>query len=224
MELSQSELTLQIGDRLQLQKAPTDRPERYLVQVVGYLPGQSLIVTTPRINGKVAIVRPDQRYTVRVLQGSSVFGFVSSVLQAYSAPFPHLHLSYPKEMERIVVRNALRAVTDLHGVTRNTKHRDEGQYYREVRIVDLSNTGGRLVSKAPLGTEGEMLMVQFSVRVCGGQENLGLLGEIRSVGKRSPDGDNLGFWTGIQFQALNRFQQVLLQAYVLERLLGEKRA
>jgi c-di-GMP-binding flagellar brake protein YcgR len=219
--LRQKELSVQIGDRLQLQKTPADRPERYVVQVVGVMPGQSVIVTTPRINGKVAIIRPDSKFTVRVLQGSSVFGFVSSVLQSYSAPFPHLHLSYPREMESIVVRNALRAPTDIQGMVRNTRQPDSKEHYRLVRVVDLSNSGARLVSKGPLGKEEELLSLQFLMPVCGVDEGMGLLGQIRSMGKRQSDDDPMSFWTGVQFNALNRFQKVLLHAYVLERFVGD---
>ncbi len=221
-ELKQNELSLKVGDRLQLQKTPADRPERYVVQVVGYLAGSSVVVTTPLVNGKTAIIRPDQRFTVRVLQGSSVFGFVSSVLQSYSKPFPHLHLSYPREMESIVVRNSLRTSTDLVGVVRNTKQPDSKEHYRRVRIADLSNSGARLLSRGPLGQEGDMLVVQFAVEVCGLEENLGLLGQVRSLGTRNVGDDPLKFWSGIQFHSPNRFQKVLLQSYVLERFVGDQ--
>ncbi len=222
VSLKQTQLSVQIGDRLQLQKTSSDRPERYLVQVVGLMAGQSVIITTPRVNGKVAIIRQGQGFTVRVLRGSSIFGFVSSVLQVYSAPFPHLHLAYPREMESIVVRDSLRAATDVQVVVRNNKHPDSREHYRMSQFVDLSNSGARLVSKGPLGQEDEMLSMQFSIEVCGMQENMGMLGKIRGMGKRNVQGDALQFWTGIQFQALNRFQKVLLQAYALEKCLGGK--
>ena len=222
--MKQSELSLHIGDKLQLQKTPADRPERYVVQVVGLMAGKSVIVSTPRINGKVAIIRPDQKYAVRVLQGSSVFGFVSSVLQSYSAPFPHVHLSYPREMESIVVRNSLRAVTDIQGVARNTKNPDDREHYRGVRLVDLSNSGARLASKAPLGQEDELLAIQFAVDVCGMEENLGILGKIRGMGRRNQEGDPLQFWTGVEFQSLNRYQKVVLQAFVLERFVTSQKS
>lgn len=221
--MKQNELSVQIGDSLQLQKAATDRPERYLVQVVGVMPGQSLIVTTPRVSGKVAIVRPDTKFTVRVLQGSSIFGFVSSVLQVYSAPFPHLHLAYPREMESIVVRNALRASTDVPGVVRNTRHPDSKEHYRRVRLVDLSNSGARLTSKGPLGQEDDMLSLQFSIDVCEMTENIGVIGKIRGMGKRNVEGDPMRFWTGVQLQSLNRFQKLILHAYVLENFVTDKK-
>jgi c-di-GMP-binding flagellar brake protein YcgR len=219
--MKQTELALQIGDRLQLQKSPADRPERYVVEVVGVMPAQSVIVSTPRVNGKVAIVRQDTKYAVRVLQGSSVFGFVSSVLQSYSVPFPHLHLSFPRELESIVVRNALRAATDLSGVVRNTKLPDSHESYRRVRLVDLSNSGARLVSQGSLGQENDMLILKFALAVCGCEENVGLVAQIRSMGKRAGEEDQPSFWTGVQFQALSRFQTLVLHAFVLERFLGE---
>jgi len=185
------------------------------------MPGQSLIVSTPQINGKVAIIRQDTQFTVRVLQGSSVFGFLSSVLQSYSAPFPHLHLSFPRELESIVVRNALRTVTDLQGIARNSRLPDNNESYQRARLVDLSNSGARLLSKGPPGKENEMLAIQFALEVCGQEENLAVLAEIRSMGKRAVDDDSSRFWTGVQFQSLNRFQKVLLHAYVLERLSGK---
>jgi len=194
-----------------------------LVQVVGMMPGQSLIVSTPRINGKVAIIRQDTRFTVRVLQGSSIVGFLSSVLQSYSAPFPHLHLSFPRELESIVVRNALRAATDLQGTARNPRLPDSNEHYQRMRLVDLSNSGARLLSKGPLGKENEMLAMQFALEVCGQEEHLAVLAEIRSMGTRTADEEAVQFWTGVQFQSLNRFQKVLLHAYVLERLAGEAR-
>lgn len=220
--LKQQELSLQVGDRLQLQKTPSDRPERYVVQVIGYLPGQSVLVSTPRVNGKVAIIRPDQRFTIRVLQGSSIFGFVSSVLHSYNTPYPHLHLSYPRELESIVVRNALRAATAIDGLARNTKNPDSEEHYRQVKVADLSNSGGRLASKGPLGQEGEMVVVQFNMNVCEADENLTLVGQIRSMGKRNAPDDPFPFWTGLQFQSLNRFQKVLLHAFVLEKFVGDK--
>lgn len=215
-------LSLQVGDKLQLQKIPEDRPERYLVQVVGYMPRQSLIVNAPRIHGKVAIMRPDQRFRVRVLQGSSIVGFVSFVLKSYSAPFPHLHLSYPTEMERIVVRNALRTAVDQPALVRHPRHPDSQEYYRSVRLIDLSHSGARFVSKVPLGHENDMLLTRFGVAVCGQEEKLEVLCQIRSMGKRAVEGEPLEFWLGVQFQALTRFQQVLLQAFVLEQFVGEK--
>lgn len=222
--VKQNELTLHIGDRLQLQRTPSDRSPRYLVQVIGMMPSQSVIVSTPCTNGRIAIIRQNTQFAVRVLQGSSVFGFLSSVLQSYNAPFPHLHLSFPIELESIIVRNALRAVTNLSGSVRNTKFPNGTGMCQEVHLVDLSNSGARLLSTAPLGREQEILALRFTLKVCGQEERLGVLAEIRGVGKRISDTGSAHFWTGVQFQSLNRFQRIVLHAYVLECFTGTVKA
>lgn len=213
-------LSLQVGDKLQLQGIPADRQERHLVQLVGYMPGESLIVTTPRVQGKVAIMRPDQRFTARVLQGSSICGFVCSLLKSYGAPFPHLHLSYPREMETIVVRNGLRVPLDHPALLRHTSHPDGPAYYRGARILDLSHSGARFACRVAVGRENEMILARFSLDVCGVEEKLEALGQIRGTGQRLVEGEHLEFWLGVRFQALTRFQQILLQAFVLEQFVG----
>ena len=98
---------LQIGDVLQLQFAPpSENVERFAATLIGFVPGQSLVITTPRKNARPIIVRDGQSFTVRMLQGSNIFGFVAQVLNASSKPYPHLHLSYPSDVESAVVRNA----------------------------------------------------------------------------------------------------------------------
>ncbi len=219
-EVEQQPIQFQIGDRLQLQRFPADVPERYVVRVIGSLPGKSLVVTNPTLNGRLILVRPDQKFTVRALEGSAIFAFVSSAIQIYAKPYPHMHLAYPEELEKVVVRNALRANTDVPALVRNTRLPESREHVRSVRMVDLSHTGTRLLSKAPLGAEGEMLMLRFSLNVCGADENIGVLGEIRSMGKRQVKGDALGFWSGIQFKNVNRFQQLVLASYALEQWAG----
>lgn len=65
-----------------------------------------------------------------------------------------------------------------------------------------------------------MVSLQFSIHVCGMEENLGVLGKIRGLGKRGGADDPMKFWTGLEFQSLNRYQKLLLQAFVLERFVA----
>ena len=58
---------------------PENAP-RFSVRLIGSLPGASLVVTTPTLDGKVQIVREGQRFNVRVLKGERVLGFVAQIL------------------------------------------------------------------------------------------------------------------------------------------------
>ncbi len=217
-------LKLQVGDIVQLQHVEPEKEGRYAVTVIGFLPGESLLVTMPRVNGKVRFIREGQSFAVRLLRGSHVHGFMAKVLQTAVKPYPYLHLSFPKEVESIAVRNAERVETRLPAEARNTRMPDTEEYWRTITIRDLSASGARLESGNPLGEAGEMLQLRFQLLVCGVEEDLNVAADIRNVvlrGKGEAEGGQR-YSTGIEFHLLNRFQKVLLHDYVLEqRLKGE---
>ncbi len=215
-------LNLPVGATVQLQLTLPERSPRELVRVIGYLPGASLVVTCPtNAAGKFKIVRDGQVYKVRMLRGDSVVGFEAKVLAAPVKPFPHLHLQYPQEFEQIVVRNSARVRADMPCQVRNTKAPDVPDNFQAARVVDLSETGARLASPTALGEVEDMLQVVFSLEVLGQAEQLSLVGDLRGVTERKSGAGGEGdsrFLHGIQFRAVNRFQQVLLHAWVMEQL------
>ncbi|USF86131.1 flagellar brake protein [Candidatus Endoriftia persephonae] len=215
--------TLQIGDTLQLQHAPpSDIPDRYGVKLIGYLPNESLVITTPRKQGKAILVREGQNFTVRVLQGSNVFGFVSRVMHAAARPYPHLHLAYPEDVASAVVRNAPRVSTTLDTKVRNTNVADTSENHLAAKIADLSNSGARLITKKPIGSIGDMIQIQLNIDVCNGSDSMQIMGEIKNLREFELEGQGSQFVHGVQFKGVNRFQQLLLCAYVLSQITTER--
>lgn len=213
------QLHLQVGDELQLQFVGNDSEDRYAVQVIGYLPGQSLLVTAPRHNGKVMLVRDDQRFAVRALQGGTILGFIASVLGSHCLPYPYLHLSYPTDIERIVVRNALRVTLKTPSLVYPDGRLDQGASCQEVELIDLSTTGARLETTAELGNRGDKLRLKLQLGVCDEQETLELFCSIRNItqiGARRPHGAGV-YRYGVEFQDVDRIQKLLLHSYVLEQ-------
>ena len=157
-----------------------------------------------------------------MLQGESVMGFEVQVLQVYNAPYPHLPLTYPKDIESIVVRNALRVSAEVQAVARNISEGSEGAEHR-VTFVDLSMTGAKLVAERPMGVTGDTLHLSFEVDVAGKPEKLTLLGIIRNLAVRDRQQIEQGYNHGIQFGTINRYQQVLLHGWVLQRMVKEER-
>ena len=215
-------LNLTVGSLLQIQATVPDQAPRYSVRLIGYLPGASLVVTTPSLDGKVQIVREGQRFTVRVLVGERVMGFVAKVLQTTMKPYPHLHLEYPSEFQQIVVRNASRVNADLALLARNTRNADDEQSFVPAAIVDLSETGAKISSQDPLAAQGEMLHLKFELQISGAGEEMGLLGDVKNVSERIEQhegGDQRVYLTGVQFRTLSRYQQILLHAWVTDQVL-----
>ncbi|MDJ0806562.1 MAG: flagellar brake protein [Gammaproteobacteria bacterium] len=214
---------LLIGDVLQLQHAPpSENPERYAVKLVGYVPGQSLVITTPGKQGKAILVREGHAFTVRLLQGSNIFGFVAKVLAVFSKPYPHLHLSYPEEVASAVVRNAPRVPTRLRAQVSNLSVPEAQRHRLSLDLNDLSSTGCQLVSDTALGAVEATLQISLTLEVCGSNDQLQVLGAIRNIRESTAEGKQKSYIHGIQFKGLNRFHQLLLCAYVLGQIAKER--
>jgi c-di-GMP-binding flagellar brake protein YcgR len=211
---------LQIGDVLQLQFAPpSDIQDRYATTLIGFLPGQSLIITTPRKQGNPILVREGQAFTVRMLQGSNIFGFAAHVLKVSSKPFPYLHLDYPDDVETAVVRNAPRVTTEIQATV--SKPLEGDTLERSVLIADISSTGVRMMYREQLGDLGSVVQITHPIPVCGGEDTLKVMGMIRNV-REVKRADSRVFVHGIEFRGLTRFQEVLLCAYVLSGIVGQR--
>ncbi len=211
-------LKLQVGDVVQLQHISPDKDDRYTVSVIGFLAGESLLVTAPTIKGKVQFILDSQKFAVRMLRGSHVYGFKTTVIQTAVKPYPYLHLSYPKEVESITVRNAERVETRIPALARNTLKPDEKHNWQTVVITDLSTTGIRLESMQSLGNQGETVQIHFKLDVCGSEESMDLTADIRNAAPRGSRGKS-GHYTGAEFCALDRFYKVVLHDHVLDQKL-----
>jgi len=213
------ELDLDVGETLQLQRVGGDNTDRYLVRLIGYLSGVSLLVTPPTVNGKIILVRESQPFAVRMLHGSHVRGFMSRVLHNAAKPFPHLHLEYPKEIESLALRNAERVSVVIPAMARNTRRSDESEHWHPVRIRDLSISGCRIESSLPLAQKGDSLELRFRPEVCEVEEDLQLIASCKNHSTRpSREGEEGGvvYCLGTAFLMINRYQKLLLSNYVLE--------
>jgi c-di-GMP-binding flagellar brake protein YcgR len=214
---------LQIGDVLQLQWAPpSENTDRFAATLIGFLPDQSLVITTPRKQGRPIIVRDGQSFTVRMLQGSNIFGFVSRVLNASSKPYPHLHLAYPSEVETAVVRNAPRVPTEITADVTWPQNNTRVGEKRLVTITDISSTGARVTDQQTLGKIGDVIQVIYTLMVCGGEDVLKIMGVIRNIREVAGRDGRTDFVHGVEFRGLNRFQHLVLCSYVLGSIARER--
>ena len=217
--MAKEELSLDIGDALQLQFLPEDTG-RYYVRVIGYLPERSLLVTTPTNQGKVILVRESQPVAVRVLAGNEVIAFSVNVLRSCMKPYPYLHLSYPTEMQSITVRKAQRV--NLDTIARVKKCGPEvsvaEQSPEAVKVSDMSTTGALLISPRPLGEVKTLLNINLRMKVAEEEESLNLVSVIRNARSRNNSQGSTEYLYGIEFQFTDRQEAILLHAYVYEQI------
>ena len=86
--MEHSDLKIPVGEHLQLQTRDGNDDRRLQVRVVGYMPGASLLVTTPKFGDKVMIMREGQPFVVRMMIGNRIVGLATTILRSCSRPFP----------------------------------------------------------------------------------------------------------------------------------------
>ena len=219
--MSEDTLNLAVGATVQLQLTVPHSSPREVVRVIGYVPGGSLVVNMPSNNGSVKIVREGQIYKARMLLGDSVIGFEAKVLFVSLKPYPHMHLRYPKEFAQIIVRDSARVRTEIPCTFRDVRQPDTVENRHPATIVDLSETGAKIASAVALGSPDDMLQISFKLELLGVEETLNLVGKLRNQRERRDRDEQPKqriHLHGLQFKAINRIQQILLHAWVMERI------
>ena len=220
--MNQQTLRILVGDKLQLQKVDAGSDERYSSTVIGFVPGESLLITTPLVNNKPILVKEGQQFAVRMVQGSFIQGFVSKVLHNALAPYPYVHLSFPEDVERIEIRNADRVETDVPVLARNAQLPDEHGNWKQASIKDISATGSKLESMSKFGEEGDSVVLKFKLNICSQDEEMELKTLIMHLDEPEEVGaDEWGIYSyGTKFEEHGRLERVLIQNYVLEQLMS----
>jgi len=205
-----------LGDPVQLQFIPDDSRDRLSARVIGYSPGNSLIISAPRVNGKLTFLKEHQPFIVRMMQGNDVYGFESTVLKYYSSPFPHVHLRHPRDIERITVRSSRRVDTELLVLV---KLAADPERSLSASMINSSATGALLQLKAPLGELEDELSISLELVIAGITRYLRIKAIIRNI--TLPDDSDNGnqlYKYGVQFNELNDEQTLLINAYVYEQI------
>jgi c-di-GMP-binding flagellar brake protein YcgR len=215
-----SDLKLQIGEPIQLQPHDGEDGRRLQVKVIGYLPGHSLLVTTPRIKDKVMIIREGQPFVVRLMAGNRIVGFASTVLRSCARPYPYLHLSYPEEMQQIVVRKAQRVRVKLFASLRNENPVYKTEKPRSATLVDISTTGALATSAEQLGAVGDAVVLTGVFTIGGTDKLLSIPATLRNVqvGNSEADVAEGSFHHGLEFDLKDQDAFFALHGFVYEQI------
>lgn len=210
------EIKLAIGDSLHLQSQADKQSLRYAVKLIGFLRGKSVIVTTPTQDGSVLLMRDGLSFIVRLFSGKSVYAFPANIFKVANVPYPHLHLTWPKEVKGLVIRSGARVNVSLIAATTNAEGVNGA-----ARLDDLSTGGCSLFSATRLGNPDDHIRLKFRITVSELEQYLDLEGIIRNV-RLNPDITTAQqMQHGIQFVHLPPKDQIALTAYVYHALFEE---
>ncbi|MCW9030607.1 MAG: flagellar brake protein [Gammaproteobacteria bacterium] len=211
------DLRQNVGDTLQLQFSPNKKDERFYVKLIGFLENKSILVTTPRSDGVPLRIPAEQKFIVRMISGNSAQGFSAQAIHATSHPYPHLHLTYPKDLESITVRKAERVNCKLIVTVQNVESENTTDDGRSASMQDISTAGSQLLSNDTLGEVGDTITINSKVTVADIEQYLTISGKIRrAVEKENSKSGKYEY--GIEFILLEDKDKLLLHGFVYEQM------
>lgn len=229
MQVDLDELDVPIGTSVQLEFISP--PGRYMVSVLGSIPGRSLILSCPKVNGKTILVRDSQVVNLRLLLETAVCAFSSKVAKSYMEPGAHIHIAYPEYVETSVIRKAVRVETRLICRLEPVDGPDSIPAFTSGILVDLSLGGAKLISKEDFGIVNQKMKVVMNLTVAGYQLVLKVEAKIRSqeiqmleqLQASLVDNDFLSkmnaeyfYVYGISFSNISKEIAITLTAFILE--------
>jgi c-di-GMP-binding flagellar brake protein YcgR len=206
-----------VGESMQLQSHIHGATDRFGVKLIGYVKDRSLIVTTPKQNGYVMLLREGQEFVVRFFSGKSAYAFPASILKVLNTPYPHLHLTYPREVSGLLVRSGMRARVNLIASVSRADGESHG-----ASLHDLSIGGAMLRARRRFGVVDERVGIKFRVDVTGIEQYVSLPAMIRSLREEAnPEDGETYYHHGVQFVDIEPQAKLALSAFVFQTLLDE---
>jgi len=195
-----------VGETLHMQ-ALNESESRFVVKLIGYIKGKSVLVSAPMVDGKYVMIRDNQTFVVRAFQGKKAFAFTVIALKSVFSPHPYLHLSYPRHINSSVIRHDARAsVKIIASVSFQNPDRTAA-----ATLLDLSLGGSSGVLKQAVAEKGEAGTVSFKINVVGNEGLLTIDFVVRSV---APTDEGDGYRYGFEFQNLTPQNKLILSAFV----------
>ena len=215
------DMKLIYGYPLQLQTSiSAGQPERFSCRLIGCLPGRSILLSVPKLAGKLVRFRTGQKVVARLMVDNGIGIFVSVVEAQTADPYPILHINYPDNVSFKGIRGATRVAIDEPVQVLNLTVADSEAVAGSV--VDVSVTGARIEVASELGEIGNKIQVTMRVGVANIIRDLALEGVIRSRGDVDPQYSDSAVAYGIEFIEPEEDKRLLLYAYVYAQIGSEE--
>lgn len=215
------DLKLKAEDRLQLQPPAHMTRERFLVKVIGFLRGNTLLVTTPVLdNGMRVPLIEGEIVVMRSFSGQNAFGFACTIERVCRLPYEYLHLTFPESIEGVVVRKSQRVKTRIIAAVKNLSSASTNEN-APAFICNISADGVALEAGQVLGSEGDIINLAFHVSVHNIEVFLSLDGIILSIMNchATDITDPETVRHGIKFRQLELNDTVILKSMIYQQII-----
>lgn len=215
------DMKLIYGYPLQLQTSNSaGQPERFSCRLIGCLPGRSILLSVPKLAGKLVRFRTGQKIVARLMVDNGI-GIFASVVETQTAdPYPILHISYPDNVSFKGIRGATRVAIDQPVEVVNLSVISD--QIISASVVDVSVTGARVEAASAFGDIGHKIQITMNVSVANIVRDLTVEGIIRSRGEVDPLSTNSPIAYGVEFIEPEEDKRLLLYAYVYAQIGSEE--
>lgn len=209
-----AEFNLPIGTELFVEHLNTDAQEYSCVTLIGFLHAQSLIVSLPKREDHIVQVDRGDELIIRFSKEDTIYAFNSSIMEIKQTPYPHVHLTYPENIQAKLLRRGNRVDVDKHALQLKIREKD---FDTTVTIADISEYGAKLTSDSNLGQPEEKLTIELDLpqypekvelncRICHTQCYI------------DEDSNKEAYCHGIEFFELNTMARSFINSFIHENI------
>lgn len=216
------DMKLKVESRLQFEPTAHLSREHYFVKVIGYLRGASLLVTMPFTpKGERPELKEGQKANLRSFSGQNAFGFSCTIKRIAKSPYEYLHLSFPDNIQGIMIRKAIRIKARIIAAVTNHNQKNKEEIISAL-ISNISADGAALDSKRSLGKKDDIINLAFRVNLHNIDAYLTVKAVIRAI--LSDDSTDSAFGSdifryGIRFMNLQPNDIVILQSMIYQQII-----
>lgn len=198
MRMNKLPPSLSVGTLLNLQPVAQNSGGGFDVQLIGYMPGESLLVSQPLNNRAAVKLVAGMAYQARIASGDSTYAFETEIVRVCDQPYQYMHLRFPKGIQGVILRRAQRTRI---GASQLVLNMQDGAEIRSVAMLDISPLGACLVSEQPLGKVGDFFCIDVQHKSTA--NTLAFPCTIRHINKTSVGASQPAYYHGVEFSKLD---------------------
>lgn len=219
-----ADMGLAIGDALQVSSLDVQDHASRVLRLIGWRAPLTLLLEDNDETSDCSAYKVQEHLQLRFYSRQHAFQFDAQVLRVCRTPYPYLHVSYPTQVVRTAKRTSPRVATEL--IVSISRLESKRRYLAGGQatsmaglLLDLSPDGALVQAKEPLGGHGARLRVHLRIKRSALDAMLTLTGRIRSL-RRADSGKGRDVTLhGIQFEAMELRDRLILQSMMYEELL-----
>jgi hypothetical protein len=202
-------MRLKVGDQVHLEPSRRIVGGRASVTMLGWLEGESVIVTAPQNDAGRLVLQEGELVLMRAFTGKSAFAFRATVLKMAYLPFHYVHLSFPDKVEGVAIRSSPRCRVRLPAViTADGKTAGQGN------IIDIGTAGALIETVEPLGQDDSVIEIAFSHELHGVPVSLALRAQVCGAKSAAARDGTPRYQYGVEFRNLQPNDRLILGSLV----------